>query len=256
MIIALDVGNTNIVIGCVEGEHIYFEGRLATDRSKTEMEYAVMFKNILDIYDVDQNLLDGAIISSVVPPLTDILKRAIHAVTGFFPIEVSAKAAHGLKLEVDHPEEVGNDLTVAAAAALKEHKPPLIIIDMGTATTFTAINREGALCGGAILPGVMISQEALSGRTSQLPSISMEPPKDVIGKNTIDCMKSGMLHGTAAMIDGMIERMEVSLGETATVVATGGLARSVIPFCKREILFDNDLLIKGLWVIYQKLKER
>lgn len=256
MILALDIGNTNIVIGCLDGEKIYFEGRLATDRNKTEMEYAVMFKNILDIYHVRWENLEGAIVSSVVPPLTQIIKQAVHAVIGVMPLEVSACSNHGLKFAIDHPEEVGNDLTVAAVAALSEYKPPLVIIDMGTATTISVINRDGVYCGGAILPGLKISQEALTGRTSQLPSISLDAPKNVIGTNTTDCMKSGMIYGTAAMLDGMIHRIEASLGNPVTVLATGGLSAAVIPFCERNIYYDNDLLIKGLWQIYCSMQKK
>jgi len=254
MILALDVGNTNIVLGCIDGENVYFEGRLATDRNKTETEYAVMFKNILDIYDVDLSLLEGAIISSVVPPLNEILRRAVHVVTGFEPIEVSLNKNTGLKVDVDNPDELGNDLTVAAVAALSEFKPPMIIIDMGTATTFSVINKNGVLCGGAIMPGVKISQEALSGRTSQLPGISISETDRVIGRNTVACMKSGMIFGTAAMLDGMIDRIETELGEKTTVIATGGLSKDIICHCKKEIIFKDDLLIKGLWAIYQKNK--
>ncbi len=254
MILALDVGNTNIVLGCIDDKNIYFEGRVATDLNKTEMEYAVMFKNILDIYDVDQTLLEGAIISSVVPPLNTALSRAVHAVTGFEPIEVNIHKNTGLKIDVDNADEIGNDLIVATVAAMAEFKPPMTIIDMGTATTFWVIDKDGTPCGGAFMPGVKISQEALSGRTSQLPSISFSGMKSVIGRNTVDCMKSGMIYGTAAMIDGMIERIDDEIGAKTTVIATGGLAGGIIPYCKKEIIYRDDLLIRGLWIIYEKNK--
>lgn len=254
MILALDVGNTNIVIGCIDEKNIYFEGRVATDLNKTEMEYAVMFKNILDIYDVDQALLEGAIISSVVPPLNTALSRAVHAVTGFKPIEVDIHKNTGLKINVDNADEIGNDLIVATVAALEEFKPPITIIDMGTATTFWVIDKDGVPCGGAFMPGVKISQEALSGRTSQLPSISFSDINGVIGKNTVDCMKSGMIYGTAAMIDGMADRIDEELGAETTIVATGGFAASIVPYCKRKIICRDDLLIRGLWTIYEKNK--
>lgn len=254
MILALDVGNTNIVIGCIDEKNIYFEGRVATDINKTEMEYAVMFKNILDIYDVDQALLEGAIISSVVPPLDNNLSRAVHAVTGFVPIEVNIHKNLGLKLNVDNANEIGNDLIVSTVAAMAEFKPPMIIIDMGTATTFWVVDANGVPCGGAIMPGVKISQEALTGRTSQLPSISLSGDTDVIGRNTVDCMKSGMIYGTAAMVDGMIDRINEELGYETTVIATGGLAGGIIPYCKKKIIYRDDLLIRGLWHIYEKNK--
>lgn len=254
MILVLDVGNTNIVLGCIDGEAIYFEGRMATDPNKTEMEYAVMFKNILDIYDVNQDLLEGAIISSVVPPLNDVLSRAVHAVTGFFPIEVDVHQNTGLKIDTDHPEELGNDLIVTAVAALQAYEPPMIIIDMGTATTFSIIDKNGLLIGAVLMPGVKISQEALSGRTAQLPEIRMSEINTVIGKNTVDCMKIGMIHGSAAMIDGMVDRIEDELGMKTTVIATGGLAGAITKHCKHEILYQEDLLIRGLWILYQRNK--
>lgn len=254
MILALDVGNTNIVIGCIDKDNIYFEGRVATDLHKTETEYAVMFKNILDIYDVDLNLLEGAVMSSVVPPLDSSLSGAIHAVTGFVPIEVNVHKNTGLKIDADNVDEIGNDLIVSTIAAMEEFKPPMIIIDMGTATTFWVVDGDGASLGGAILPGVGISQEALTGRTSMLPSISLSGKPSVIGRNTVDCMRSGMIYGTAAMIDGMVERTEAELGEKTTVVATGGLAGGIIPYCKRDIVVKDDLLIKGLWYFYEKNK--
>lgn len=254
MILAIDVGNTNIVLGCSDGENIYFKGRLATDMQKTEMEYAVMFKNIFDIYDVDLSRLEGAVMSSVVPPLNKVLSRAVHAVTGFVPLEVDIHKNTGLTTDVDSAEEIGSDLIVEAAAAIERYKLPIVIIDMGTATTFWVINKQGTLCGGAFMPGVKISQEALSERTSKLPGISFSDVSKVIGKNTVDCMKSGMVYGNAAMIDGMLDRIEAELGEKLTAVATGGLAGGIIKHCRRSVILDDDLLIRGLWIIYQKNK--
>lgn len=254
MILALDVGNTNIVIGCLDGENIYFEGRLSTDREKTEMEYAVMFKNILDIYGVDISQLDGAVISSVVPPLTAVLKQAVLLVTGYAPTEVSIAMDHGIKLDVERPEQVGNDLIVSAVAALDKFLPPLVIIDMGTATTISVLDQNGVFCGRSILPGVKISQDALSAKTSLLPNIGVEPAEHIIGRNTVDSMKSGMIYGNAAMLDGMIDRIEDTLGQPVTAIATGGLAGAIIPYCKREIILDDTLLLKGLWLIHQRVK--
>lgn len=254
MILALDIGNSNIVLGCLDERNIYFEGRLSTDLDKTEMEYAVMFKNILDIYNMDLSLIEGAVISSVVPPLNSVLKRAVSAVIGYDPIETDVHKNIGIKIDIDNPDELGSDLIVAAAAAVNEFKPPLIIIDMGTATTFSVIDKNGALCGGAIMPGVRISQEALSGRTSQLPSINLSEVNSVIGRNTVDCMRSGIIHGTAAMIDGMIDRMERELGEKASVIATGGLAGGIIRSCTHEIILKDDLLLRGLWLVYRNNK--
>lgn len=255
MILALDVGNTNIVIGCIDNEKIYFSGRFKTDRNKTELEYAIMFKDVLDIYNIDVNDIDGAIISSVVPPLVSILSEAIETVTGHKPIVVNHnKLDTGLKVDMDNSKQVGSDLVVDALAALAEYKPPLIIFDMGTATTISVIDRSSTYIGTVILPGIKISQDALTAETSQLPSISFDAPANVIGKNTIDCMKSGMVFGNASMMDGMIQRIKHQIGNDATVIATGGLAECIVEHCVEKVIFDDDLLLKGLLIIYNRNK--
>lgn len=252
MILALDVGNTNIVIGCLDDDRIYFVGRLATDRSRTDDEYAISFKNLMELNGIEPQQLAGCIISSVVPPLIRILELAVEKATGRTPLIVGPGLKTGLNIKIDNPAQLGSDLVVAAVAALHQYQPPLIIFDMGTATTVSVIDRNKTYLGGMILPGVKASQEALTSHTSQLPSISLEPPKRVIGSNTIDCMKSGAIYGNAAALDGIIERVEEELGEKATVVATGGLSKCIVPYCKREITVDDDLLLKGLRLIYQK----
>lgn len=254
MILALDVGNSNIVVGCLDSENVFFESRIATDKNKTAAEYAVIFKNLLDIYDVDMNKITGAIISSVVPPLANALKTAVLLVTGCEPIEVDVKMNHGLKILAKNPEELGNDLIVAAVAALSEFKPPLIIFDLGTATTISVIDKTGAFKGVSIFPGVKTAMNALFDNASQLPAIKIEAPKSVIGTNTIECMQSGAVFGNAAMMDGMIERIEEELCEKTTRVATGGLARYLIPHCKKEIIYDENMMLKGLKILYEKNK--
>lgn len=252
MILALDVGNSNIVIGCIEDGKIIFDGRLTTNSSKTDMEFAVMLKNILTINNIDTDSFEGAIVSSVVPPMNQALKTAVRLVIGKDPYMVSG--SEGIKVNIDDPTQLGNDLVVGAVTVLNDFKPPIIQIDMGTATTIFAIDRTGTYVGGAIVPGLRISQQALSKATSLLPSISLEAPKSVIGKNTIDAMQSGAILGYASMIDGMIEKIEDELGEKTTVVATGGLSKCIIENCKHEIIYDKDLLLRGLWIIYQRHK--
>lgn len=252
MLLALDVGNTNICIGCIEGEKILFTGRLSTDRNKTADEYAISFNSILRLYGHHAEDIDGSIISSVVPPLNQALKDAVSRLTGTTPLLVGPGVKSGLNILLDNPAQAGSDLVVDAVAAIAQYPKPLIIIDMGTATTMSVVNDQGSYLGGLILPGVKISQDTLTGRTSQLPRISLEAPSHVIGHNTIDCMKSGAIFGQAAMLDGLIERIEEELGQKATVVATGGLAGCIVPYCKREIIYDNDLLLKGLRIIYEK----
>lgn len=248
MILAVDVGNTNIVIGCIEGGTIIFDGRLKTDVSKTDMEFAVMLKNILTINNIDIGSLEGAIISSVVPPINQALKTAVRLAVGKEPIMVTG--CEGLKVDIDDPSQLGNDLVVGAVTVLEEFKPPIVLIDMGTATTIFVIDENGTYVGGAIIPGLMISQNALSKNTSLLPSISLEAPKSVIGKNTIDAMQSGAIFGTASMLDGMLDKIESEIGKKPTVIATGGLSECIIKHCRHEIIYDPDLLLKGLWIIY------
>ncbi len=252
MILVLDIGNTNIVVGCLDEKQTYFVSRLATDRNKTEDEYAIQLKNILELYDVTPTELAGSIISSVVPPITSAIKSATTKLIKKTPLIVGPGIKTGLNIKIDNPAQLGSDLVVDAVAALAEYKTPLIIIDMGTATTISVLNEQGHYLGGTIIPGVKISQEALTSRTSQLPSIALDAPPKVVGTNTIDCMKSGLVYGNASMIDGMIERINEELGAQATVVATGGLSKSIIPHCKQTIIYDDYLLLKGLRHLYYK----
>lgn len=254
MILAIDMGNSNIVIGCIDDNKSYFEERLSTDKSKTALEYAIGFKTVLELYNIDVAEIEGAIISSVVPPLTNVLKSAVEKIIGKTPLVVGPGIKTGLNLHMDNPKSVGSDLIVDAVAGIAEYGAPLILIDMGTATTMSVVDKGKNYIGGAILPGLRLSVEALSSRTAQLFNVSLEVPRCAIGKNTTDCMKSGIVLGNAVCIDGMIDRMEAELGYSTTVVATGGLARVVIPLCKHKIIIDDALLLKGLKNIYDKNK--
>ncbi|MBR5517873.1 MAG: type III pantothenate kinase [Clostridia bacterium] len=251
MILAVDIGNTNIVVGCLEGKNVFFECRVATDKHKTEAEYTMMFKNLLDVYGIALDKISGTVVSSVVPPITSAVKNALRFITGYKPIEANIKLKHNIRLNNDNPNELGNDLLVAAVAALKEHEPPLVIVDLGTATTISVLDKDGLFQGCVIMPGVKISLEALSSRASQLPSISLEAPECVIGKHTAECMQSGIVYGNAAMLDGMIDRIEEELGAKTTVIATGGLAKVIAPYCKHKIICDDELMLRGLWYLYQ-----
>ena len=256
MILAIDIGNSNIVLGCIENDQIVREVRMATDLLKTSDQYCVELSTTLNFLELDRSAIEGTIISSVVPPVLNSFKTAIVKLTGKSPFVVGPGIKTGLNILLDNPAIAGGDLIVGAVAALSGYKPPLLIVDMGTATTITAIDENGSFIGGSIFPGVKISAEALSGKTAQLPAISLEAPSKAIGRNTIDCMKSGLMMGTAAMIDGMIERMEEELGGHATVLATGGIARFVLPMCKREIIYEKDLLLKGLNILYKNNRKK
>ncbi len=252
MILAIDIGNTNIVIGCIEGTDISFVERISTDTQKTTLEYASIFKMVLDIYHIQPGQLKGSILSSVVPPINHVICDAIEKVMYIKPMVVGPGVKTGLNILIDNPAQLGSDLVVDAVAALKEYPAPLIIIDMGTATTMSAIDAKGNFLGGTITPGIRVALESLVSRTSLLSQISLEPPKKAIGRNTIDSMKSGSVLGNAAMLDGMIDRFREELQGDVTVVATGGLAQFIVPLCRHEIIYDDALLLKGLWYIYEK----
>ncbi len=252
MILALDMGNTNIVVGCIDNEKVRFTERISTDLKKTELEYAIAIKTVLELYGIDTKEISGAIISSVVPPLDNIVKEAIYKVINKKPMLVGPGLKSGLNLLLDNPKQVGSDLVVDAVATISEYGFPAIIIDMGTATTISVVDKNRNYIGGVILPGIKVSLESLTQGTAKLPKISLEAPKQAIGRNTVDCMKSGIIYGNAAAIDGMIERIEAELGYQATIIATGGLASVIVRHCKRDIILDDELLLKGLKIIYDK----
>ena len=250
MLLAIDIGNTNLVIGCIENDQILFKARIATDRLRTSDQYGVEIKNMLEAYGVQIRDIDDCIISSVVPPVFNSVK------TGVIKIMVVGPGLKtGLNIHVDVPSQVGSDRIVIAVAALAEYKAPLILMDLGTATTIEVVEPENTYLGGVIIPGVKVSLDALTSRAAQLPGISLDKPRQVIGKNTVDCMRSGMIYGTASMIDGLIDRMEEELGHPSTLVATGGMAQFITPLCKHRIILEKDLLLKGLTIIYKKNKK-
>lgn len=256
MILAIDVGNTNIVAGCIENGDICNIVRIRTVIGETEAEYAIKLKQVLEFYGVDPESFEGAIISSVVPPITDALTGAVKSITGQDCIVVGPGIKTGMNLRVDDPGTVAGDLIVGSVAAMTYYGAPVIVLDMGTATTMVVIDKNNCYIGGAIIPGVNLSYSALASGTSLLPTISIEAPKKAIATDTVNSMRSGAVYGTAAMIDGMVERMEEELGYSCKIVATGGLAGAIIPHCRREIICDDDLLLKGLWALYEKNKKR
>ena len=252
MLLAIDIANTNIVLGCLREEEILFTERLSTDHAKTDLEHAISIKNVLEMHHIDPQEIEGAIIGSVVPPITSLIKEALRKIANCDAMSVGPGLKTGLNILMDNPASVGSDLIVGAVAGIAEYRLPLVIIDMGTATTICVVDENKNYIGGMILPGIRVSLDSLTSRTSQLPRISLDPPKRLIGKNTIDCMKSGILYGNASCIDGMVERIEEDLGQKVTVVATGGLAGSIAPLCKHDIILDDELLLKGLLLIYKK----
>ncbi len=252
MILALDIGNTNITIGVYDGRELKFVSRMATDRARMEDQYAIELRDILDIYGVAIADIEGSIISSVVPPLTKAIRRAIRRLTGVEPLNIGPGIKTGLNIRINNPATLGADFVAACVAVIEHYSCPAIIFDLGTATTIAVLDKSASMLGGCILPGVGISLDALTSRTAQLPSISLDAPSRVIGANTVDCMRSGLVYGTASMMDGMCDRIEEELGMPCTVIATGGLARDIIPHCKREIIFSDYLLLEGLRLLYER----
>ena len=252
MILAIDIGNTNIVVGCIDRENTYFIERLSTVRTKTELEYAVDLKTVVDIYHIKRTDIEGCIISSVVPQITNAVKLAAEKVLHKEPMVLGPGVKTGLNIMMDNPGQLGADLVANAVAGIHEYPLPLAIIDMGTASTVSVVDEKKHYVGGMIFPGMGVSLDALTARASQLSGISIEAPKRIIGKNTIECMKSGVIYSNAAALDGIVDRIEEELGQKITVVATGGLARKIVPHCRRAILLDEDLLLKGLLIIYEK----
>ncbi len=252
MILAFDIGNTNIVLGGLEGEETVFLTRISTSLDKTEAEYTVLIKELLEIHHADLQRIEGAIISSVVPPLISIINQVVVRLIGKEAMVVGPGMKTGLNIAAGDPRELGADLVVAAVAALAKYPKPQIIMDLGTATTFSVIDREGFFRGVIIYPGVMVSFDALTARTAQLPRISFDEPKQVIGTNSVDSMQSGLIYGNAAMVDGLIDRIEAELGEPCTVISTGGLSPKIIPHCHHKVVNDDNLLLDGLRILYEK----
>jgi len=255
MILAIDVGNSNIVIGCIVDNEITNVFRLSTNTAKTADEYAVEISGILEFHGEDRNKINGSVLSCVVPPLTRVFRNAIRLLTGVNAIVVGAGLKTGMNITIDDPAQLGADMVATAVGALASYEPPIIISDLGTATKMFVLDKNGCFAGGAILPGVALSMNALAAGTSQLPRVPIEAPAKHISANTVDCMKSGAVFGAASAIDGMTERFEAELGARAQIVATGGLSDVVIRHCKREIIHDPHLILRGLGLLYEKNKK-
>jgi len=253
MIFAIDAGNTHIVAGGLTDGTVSFVCTLSTDKHKTGDEYAILLNDLLHLRGVDCSAIQGAIISCVVPTLTAKLRAAVEQVTGKKPQLVGPGVKTGLNILLDNPGQMGSDLVCVAVGAKAHYPLPAVTVDMGTATTLGVLDKNGNYLGGAICPSMPLSLEALTSGTSQLPNIELIPPGKVIGRSTVECMQSGYLYGFAAMLDGMLDRIEEELGETPTVIFTGTYTKRIAALCKREgIITDPHLILKGLWLIYEK----
>ena len=254
MILAIDVGNTNIVLGCIENGKRIFSARIASDRGKTADQYALDIQGILTLHGVKAEEIEGGILSSVVPYLQSVIPEAVRILAKIDLMIVGPGIKTGLNIRTDNPASVGSDLIVAAVAARAKYKTPIAIVDMGTATTLSLIDRDNEYMGGMIIPGLWTSMNALSANAAQLPYIDLTGPVKLIGTNTIDCMRSGAINGTAAMLDGLLDRLEDELQEPVTPVLTGGLSGLIAPVCRHRFHLEPDILIDGLVILYEKNK--
>ena len=254
MLLAIDIGNSNISVGLFDkaGE-LLFLSSIDTDSRKTADQISIDLMNLFALYRYDLKDVTGAIFSSVVPPINFMMTKALTRLLGEPPMVVGPGVKTGLNIRMEVHNQLGADLVANAVAALEKYAPPIIMIDMGTATIISYISEKRSYEGGLMFPGVRVSLDALSHHTAQLPSISLQHPKHLIGKNTEDCMRSGIVYGTAGMLDGVIDRIREMLnGTEPSIVATGSNAPVIARYCRNHVVYDKYLLMEGLWAIYQK----
>lgn len=253
MLIVIDAGNTNIKLGLYEKDELKAYYRFSTDRKKTADEYAIEFFTALKTDNIDaKKVTDGAIISCVVPQITAHLVNAVKKIANVTAMVVGAGIKTGLNIRIEPPESTGSDLVASCVEATQKYPCPCIVIGLGTATTMCAIDKNKAMIGGVIAPGISISLDALTSQSALLPSVGLEAPKKVIGRKTTDCIMSGIVWGNVCMLDGMIDKMENEIGEKCTVIATGGNAPSITKYCSHDIILDENLILEGLKTIYYK----
>lgn len=252
MILAVDIGNTHIVLGVLQkdSDQIVFTACLSSNPIQTADEYTILLHNLFELNHFDLNQVEGCILSSVVPGITPLFRQALEKLSQKQVLIVGTGVKTGLNILIDNPAQLGSDMVVMAVAAAALYPKPALIFDLSTAATLSVLDEKGGYLGGMIMPGPRIAMDALSNSTAQLPHISFEPPKRLIGTNTIDCMKSGYTYGTAAMLDGIVQRIEGKLGKKAAVIATGALAQTIVPYCRHNFIYDANLRLKGLRLIY------
>ena len=252
MLLTIDAGNTNTVFTGFNGDESVFSSRINTDSARMADQYAIILSDILRLYGVSEAAIRGSIVSSVVPPVTGQVVEAVKKLTSTEPLIVGPGVKSGLNIKIDNPVELGADLVCGAVAAKTLYPCPCIAIDLGTVTKVMAIDRSGALIGGVLCPGVGKSFQVMSDSTALLPLVGAGKVGKAIGTNSAECITSGILYGTAFMLNGFIERFEHEIGEKCSLIATGGFAEVIIPHCKREIIINKGLVSHGMRIVYER----
>ena len=253
MLLCVNVSNTKITMGVFDGEVLSFKTSVSATVGKTTTEYAVLFKSVFDLHGFDTKKISGVIIACVVPALTAAVRDALGFIYKGRIFIVGPKLKNGLKIKSENPSQIGASLICQSVALTDKYPMPCLLISMSTALSMFALDKNGTFIGGAILPGIKLSAQALAEHTAQLPQIDLtQKPEKVIGTNTVQNVQSGLIIGTACSIDGMIERFKTELGENLTCVATGDISDAVLSFCNSEIIYDENLVLEGLRKIYLK----
>lgn len=256
MVLAIDIGNsvTNLGLFTVEGT-LLFRSNLPTGEGSTRDQWAICIRQAFLLYNADISCVTGTIVSSVVPPVTADVCGAVAFLTGKAPMLMGPGVKTGLNIRSDIHTQMGTDIVACSVAAIAKYPGPIILVDMGTAVAISVL-AGNTYEGCVLLPGVTVALEALSNRAAELPHISIEPPANILGRNTVDAMRAGVVYGNAGMVDGMIDRLEEALGErAATIVGTGSAGAEILDYCKHKIIYDADLLLNGLYLIYKKSTE-
>lgn len=249
MLLTIDIGNSNIVFSLSGSERKLY--RLETMPDRSAEEYLPQVAELFSREKVDLSVVDGAVLCSVVPELVPVMSRVTRELTGLTPYVISPASESGLTLAIAEADTLGADILAADAAAAAEYSLPAIIYDMGTATTVTVVDKDRRYIGGAILPGVRLGINALFSGTAQLPSVPVQAPPRAICGTALESIQSGAVFGAAAMMDGLADRFEAELGEKCTLIATGGLAGCIVPHCRRDFIYDESLLLRGMELIYR-----
>ena len=254
MLFVMDIGNTNIAMGIYQGNNFKHCWRISTDTNKTSDELGVLLNQLFEYKGVSFKDINAVVISSVVPTIMSDMETMCEEYIGLKPLIIGPDIKTGLVIKFDNPKEVGADRIVNAVAAIEKYGAPTIVVDFGTATTFDAISPEKYYLGGAIAPGIDISVDALFSKAAKLPRVELKKPDSIIGKSTVKCMQAGILYGYIGQVDGIVDRIKKELGGSPVVIATGGLAGFIVPYCDTVEHIDPHLTLEGLKIIFERNK--